>query len=117
MEKYSRGRRGAPAKGVVRVTGARVQISPSPPKTRDGTLVSALFLRNGGNANPYTKIRRILVNVLNLSFFAKNKGLSQMQIIERLRQPLVLCVFGIIKAQVRHGSPMFFALPIDLPNN
>ena len=30
-EKYSRGRRGAPAKGVGRVTGARVQISPSPP--------------------------------------------------------------------------------------
>ena len=28
---YSRGRRGAPAKGVGRVTGARVQISPSPP--------------------------------------------------------------------------------------
>ena len=34
-EKYSRGRRGAPAKGVGRATGARVQISPSPPrKTR-----------------------------------------------------------------------------------
>ena len=32
MEKYSRGRRGAPAKGVGRATGARVQISPSPPK-------------------------------------------------------------------------------------
>ena len=30
-EMYSRGRRGAPAKGVGRVTGARVQISPSPP--------------------------------------------------------------------------------------
>ncbi len=32
MEKYSRGRRGAPAKGVGRETGARVQISPSPPQ-------------------------------------------------------------------------------------
>ena len=32
MEMYSRGRRGAPAKGVGRVTGARVQISPSPPE-------------------------------------------------------------------------------------
>ena len=32
MEKYSRGRRGAPAKGVVRETAARVQIPPSPPK-------------------------------------------------------------------------------------
>ena len=31
-EMYSRGRRGAPAKGVGRVTGARVQISPSPPE-------------------------------------------------------------------------------------
>ena len=32
LEKYSRGRRGAPAKGVGRVTGARVQIPPSPPQ-------------------------------------------------------------------------------------
>ena len=31
LEKYSRGRRGAPAKGVGRETGARVQIPPSPP--------------------------------------------------------------------------------------
>jgi hypothetical protein len=31
MEKYSSGRRGAPAKGVGRVTGARVQIPLSPP--------------------------------------------------------------------------------------
>ena len=31
MEKYSRGRRGAPAKGVGRETGARVRISPAPP--------------------------------------------------------------------------------------
>ena len=30
QEKYSRGRRGAPAKGIGRVTGARVQIPPSP---------------------------------------------------------------------------------------
>ena len=29
-EKYSRGRRGAPAKGVGRATGARVQIPLSP---------------------------------------------------------------------------------------
>ena len=32
LEKYSSGRRGAPAKGVGRVTVARVQIPPSPPK-------------------------------------------------------------------------------------
>ena len=31
MEKYPRGRRGSPAKGVVRETVARVQIPPSPP--------------------------------------------------------------------------------------
>ena len=30
LEKYSSGRRGAPAKGIGRVTGARVQIPPSP---------------------------------------------------------------------------------------
>ena len=35
MEKYPRGRRGSPAKGVVRVTAARVQISISPPTKRD----------------------------------------------------------------------------------
>ena len=32
MEKYSRGRRGASAKGVGRETAARVQIPPSPPR-------------------------------------------------------------------------------------
>ena len=31
LEKYSSGRRGAPAKGVGRVTGAEVQIFSSPP--------------------------------------------------------------------------------------
>ena len=30
LEKYSSGRRGAPAKGIGRETGARVQIPPSP---------------------------------------------------------------------------------------
>ena len=34
LEKYSSGRRGAPAKGVGRVTGAEVQIFSSPPKKR-----------------------------------------------------------------------------------
>ena len=33
LEKYSSGRRGAPAKGIGRVTGARVQIPPSPLST------------------------------------------------------------------------------------
>ena len=31
LEKYSRGRRGAPAKGIDRETGARVRIPPSSP--------------------------------------------------------------------------------------
>ena len=35
MEKYSSGRRGAPAKGVGRVTGAEVQIFSSPPKQKE----------------------------------------------------------------------------------
>ena len=38
LEKYSRGRRGAPAKGVGRETGARVQIPPSPPIIQYSTL-------------------------------------------------------------------------------
>ena len=42
VEKYSRGRRGAPAKGVGRATGARVQIPLSPLSS----IVSAIiFLR------------------------------------------------------------------------
>ena len=48
MEKYSSGRRGAPAKGVDRVTGARVQISPSPPNLRvetDPVRKTQVFLR------------------------------------------------------------------------
>ena len=41
MEKYSRGRRGAPAKGVGRVTGAKVQILSSPPRKK-----ALILLRN-----------------------------------------------------------------------
>ena len=44
MEKYSRGRRGAPAKGVGRVTGAKVQILSSPPKTRNVLRAFRIFL-------------------------------------------------------------------------
>ena len=43
MEKYSRGRRGAPAKGVGRETGARVQIPPSPPNKKD-LLLQVFFI-------------------------------------------------------------------------
>ncbi len=43
LEKYSSGRRGAPAKGVGRVTGAEVQIFSSPPNKKDTISVSFLF--------------------------------------------------------------------------
>ena len=44
LEMYSRGRRGAPAKGVGRETVARVQIPPSPPKkSLYAICVQALF--------------------------------------------------------------------------
>ena len=43
MEKYSRGRRGAPAKGVGRATGARVQISPTPPLKNNNELSLFFF--------------------------------------------------------------------------
>ena len=39
MEKYSSGRRGTPAKGIGRETGARVQIPPSPPKENIRTFI------------------------------------------------------------------------------
>ena len=43
MEKYSRGRRGAPAKGVGRETAARVQIPPSPPSEQSLKIVKYLI--------------------------------------------------------------------------
>ena len=43
MENYSSGWRGAPAKGVGRVTGARVQIPDSPPKHL--TFVKCFFIK------------------------------------------------------------------------
>ena len=42
LEKYSSGRRGAPAKGVGRVTGAEVQIFSSPPNKK-GHQIGVLF--------------------------------------------------------------------------
>ena len=44
LEMYSRGRRGAPAKGVGRETVARVQIPPSPPRIPHKQAVYAVFL-------------------------------------------------------------------------
>ena len=54
-EKYSRGRRGAPAKGVGRETGARVQIPPSPFFLFNGPLVKRLRHR------PFTAVTRVRV--------------------------------------------------------
>ena len=51
MEKYSRGRRGAPAKGVGRETVARVQIPPSPP--------------SDNNPNTYVRVVLFLLNIIN----------------------------------------------------
>ena len=50
MEKYSRGRRGAPAKGVGRETGARVQIPPSPPRNRQ-VITCRFFVLNYDKLN------------------------------------------------------------------
>ena len=38
MEQYSSGWRGAPAKGIGRLRGARVQISPAPPLKKQSLL-------------------------------------------------------------------------------
>ena len=57
MEKYSSGRRGAPAKGVGRVTGAEVQIFSSPPKQkRQDLCLSFLFCLR----RIWTTTRRVL---------------------------------------------------------
>ena len=50
-EMYSRGRRGAPAKGVGRVTGARVQISPSPPIEKATQSGGFFYWRKRGELN------------------------------------------------------------------
>ena len=51
LEKYSSGRRGAPAKGVGRVTGAEVQIFSSPPNKMGHFLVSFFILFGGEDLN------------------------------------------------------------------
>src|SRR5699024_11906476 len=60
-EKYSRGRRGAPAKGIGRVTGARVQIPPSPFKSiwqnQSAILSGAFILFNRTVNKNFTKQR------------------------------------------------------------
>ena len=49
MKKYSRGRRGAPAKGIGRETGARVQIPPSSPVRRSGGVAVNMPPCHGGD--------------------------------------------------------------------
>ncbi len=49
MEMYSSGRRGAPAKGIGRATGARVRISPSPPYLRSSGVVVNMPPCHGGD--------------------------------------------------------------------
>ena len=47
-EKYSRGRRGAPAKGIGRVTGARVRIPLSPFRNFNYKCVKKYLTEDGG---------------------------------------------------------------------
>ena len=51
MEDYSSGWRGAPAKGVGRVTGARVQIPDPPPKASNNFVRCFFVLRINNNIN------------------------------------------------------------------
>ena len=53
LEKYSRGRRGAPAKGVGRETGARVQIPPSPPEQPLGFSSGCCFLQKNQSSGGF----------------------------------------------------------------
>ena len=61
LEKYPSGRRGSPAKGVVRVTAARVQIPASPPDQDFRTFrPEVLFYKIGvRNVLCYAKLPRI----------------------------------------------------------
>ena len=65
LEKYSRGRRGAPAKGVGRLRGARVQIPPSPLKVE---MLKSL-VNQGFQHFSFAKIRGYLVVTLGYNGF------------------------------------------------
>ena len=57
MEKYSSGRRGSPAKGVGRGTGARVQIPPSPyEKAAHPKGSGCFFVHRGKDLNPKRRV-------------------------------------------------------------
>ena len=68
QEKYSRGRRGAPAKGVGRATGARVQIPLSP-------FLANSFKKLLTRKNRYDKISELLEESKGSKSFEKNKKL------------------------------------------
>ena len=90
MEKYSRGRRGAPAKGVGRATGARVQIPLSPfssqcqkqkcPADTSVFLLYRKFLKtsemvcNRLEKNDITKERKVLRHDVAYEVFCFNSG-------------------------------------------
>ena len=58
MEKYPRGRRGSPAKGVGRVTVARVQIPLSPPNKNPPKRVDFLFGGETDFSQPSDEVAR-----------------------------------------------------------
>jgi hypothetical protein len=60
MGKYSSGLRGAPAKGIGRVSGARVQIPPSPPYWPLGQAVKTPPFHGGNTgSNPVGVIKTV----------------------------------------------------------
>ena len=63
-EKYSRGRRGAPAKGVGRATGARVQIPPSPQTKNTAESLQCFSLCNATCTRRITTFTMRLLNVI-----------------------------------------------------
>ena len=77
LEKYSRGRRGAPAKGVGRATGARVQIPLSPLYVfyalqvveKISTAIFFAFIRNA----PWSWLNTEIIDALEREEISVNK--------------------------------------------
>ena len=89
-EKYSRGWRGAPAKGVGRETGARVQIPPSPPR-KQVSKDACFFDEKNKELNPSAGDRR------GLRFGAPRSGWSEKGLAQRSK-----------KSRKRVGEPRRF---------
>ena len=101
MEKYSSGRRGAPAKGIGRVTGARVQIPPSPFFTtryfaedievRCGSVVKRLRHR------PFTAVTRVRFPSESFCILTDAIGIIIMQMLVVMDYPIDrTCEYGAI---------------------